>query len=192
MSAVIKIVGQKNAFCDGLRSALGAAGYQVLLAASDMGVAAASTLPVPALTVLVLLASGAVSQLGAPMPALNSPFIVVADEYNEAAGRTAADMGALAYLVRPTEPRACVPTIAAALGRVEEIRQLREKEANLSIALQQNRATSIAVGILMERLRVDRNRAMDTLRDSARKRRCKLVELAEELLGALERINGIG
>jgi AmiR/NasT family two-component response regulator len=66
---------------------------------------------------------------------------------------------------------------------------LRETESQLSTALQQSREISMAIGLLMERLRVDRDTAFEKLRDEARAKRRRMNEVAEELLQCVERIN---
>lgn len=78
-----------------------------------------------------------------------------------------------------------------ALERAADLRRLRETEHQLSLALQQGRSVSLATGMLMERARLNRQRAFETLRKAARSRRRRLPEFAEELVVALEQLNAV-
>ena len=98
-------------------------------------------------------------------------------------------MGALACLVRPVDARQCILTINTAIARADDLRRLRESESHLAIALQESRAASVAIGVLMERLRLDRHAALNILRQQARNRREHMREVAEELLHSIEHLN---
>lgn len=97
--------------------------------------------------------------------------------------------GALCYLVKPVDPIQLVPTIEAAVSRGREIRQLRETEQQLSTALASSRKTSVAIGLLMERCRVDEREAFERLRAYARSHRRKVADVADELVRAVELMN---
>lgn len=103
--------------------------------------------------------------------------------------RQAVQHGALGYLIKPLDVPQIVPSIEAALMRAREIRQLRDTETQLSTALGVEQRTRMAVGLLMERERLDRKAAFDLLRSLARSQRRKLAEVAEELLVAVEKLN---
>jgi response regulator NasT len=47
----------------------------------------------------------------------------------------------------------------------------------------------MAVGLIMERRRLDRQQAFESLRSAARSQRRKISEVAEELLAAAELLN---
>ncbi|HYD96999.1 MAG TPA: response regulator [Noviherbaspirillum sp.] len=116
------------------------------------------------------------------------PFMFLSSNNDIKLVRQAADYGAVGYLVKPFEHGQIVPAVEAALARADEIRQLRRTEANLTAALAAGRETSMAVGLLMARLQTDRNTAFEVMRDYARANRCKLNEVAQELLAAEEKI----
>lgn len=120
------------------------------------------------------------------------PFVFLSLLDDEATVRQATAMGAIAYLVKPLDLRKCLPTIEAALARAAELRKLRESESQLQMALQQSRDISMAIGLIMERLRVDRDTAFERLRNEARTKRRRMSELAEELLLAAEKLNALG
>jgi hypothetical protein len=71
---------------------------------------------------------------------------------------------------------------------LRELRQLREENAQLARAVNQSRDINVVVGILMERFKLDRQRAFEALRQQARARRIKLEDLALALLGAEEQL----
>ncbi|MGZ3158548.1 MAG: ANTAR domain-containing response regulator [Burkholderiaceae bacterium] len=101
----------------------------------------------------------------------------------------AAEYGAVGYLVKPIDPASIVPTVKAALARAEETRQLRQSETKLTLALQSGREIGMAVGLLMERYKTDRETAFEVLRDYARSQRRKINDIAQELLTAEESLN---
>lgn len=106
--------------------------------------------------------------------------------------RRAADHGALGYLLKPIDIPQMVPTIESALVRAREILDLRRSEERLSTALSIEQKTRMAVGLLMERQRLDRKAAFEVLRSRARSQRRKIAEVAEEILNAVETLNGSG
>ncbi|RZI44448.1 response regulator [Herbaspirillum sp. HC18] len=118
----------------------------------------------------------------------NVPFMFLSSNNDIKLVRQATEYGAVGYLVKPFEHAQILPAVEAALARADEIRQLRRTEANLTAALAAGRETSMAVGLLMARLQTDRNTAFEVLRDYARSNRCKLNEVAQEVLAAEERI----
>lgn len=72
-----------------------------------------------------------------------------------------------------------------------EVRDLRAREAQLSTALEHSREISVAVGVIMERLKVDRKSAFETLRQAARAKRRRVADVAAELLECADRLNSI-
>lgn len=117
------------------------------------------------------------------------PFLFASVHGDDEIVRSAAAHGALGYLIKPVEMAQVVPAVESALARARDIRRLEETEAQLTQALAKSRETSIVVGILLERYRVDRQQAFDMLRDHARGQRRKMADLAEELLRAAEALN---
>ncbi|MEQ1772811.1 MAG: response regulator [Burkholderiales bacterium] len=119
------------------------------------------------------------------------PFIFLSAYGDEDAVRLATEHGALGYLVKPVNVPEMLPTIRTALVRAVEIRKLRNSGEQLNIALSNSREASMAIGILMERHRLDRAAAYELLRDYARSNRRKLTEIAAELLDATETVNRV-
>ncbi|MDB5864607.1 MAG: response regulator [Betaproteobacteria bacterium] len=98
-------------------------------------------------------------------------------------------VGALGYLVKPLYAPQLVPSIEAALARAAQIRALKTTGDQLSHALESGRETNMAVGILMERLGVDRIAAFEALRVSARSQRRRVHEVSADVVTALETLN---
>jgi len=99
--------------------------------------------------------------------------------------------GALGYLVKPLDIGQILPSVEAALARAAELGKLRLSEAQLNTALAGSRETSIAVGLLMERKRLDREQAFEVLRAHARSERRTVVEAARDLVASVEKLNNL-
>ena len=97
-------------------------------------------------------------------------------------------MGALGYLVKPLDVRQIVPAVRAALGRWEELQATPAAAAESGAA---SREEHIALGILMERLRIDSDRALEALRAQARSEGTTVAQLAANMVEAANRLNSI-
>jgi len=117
------------------------------------------------------------------------PFLFLSAHSDKDMVSLAAGEGALGYLVKPLDVMQVSPSIEAALSRAAEFRSLQERENNLHKALVAGRDTSVAVGLVMERYRLDRNAAFEALRLHARSQRRKLEEVAAEIVKSAERVN---
>ncbi len=96
--------------------------------------------------------------------------------------RSAVEKGALAYLIKPVDIEQLLPALRTALARAEDIRQLRDTETHLQRALDERREISIAVGILMERLQLQRQPAFEVLRKTARAQRRRIEDVARDVM----------
>jgi response regulator NasT len=117
-------------------------------------------------------------------------FIILSGLDDLEIAQQAAQIGAIAYLVKTGNLDQYVPAIHTALARSEELRELRRREAQLSKALQQSRAVSAATGVMMERSRLSRQQAFESLRGLARTQRRRLSDVAEQFLSSVECLNG--
>jgi two-component system, response regulator PdtaR len=104
--------------------------------------------------------------------------------------RDAVRDGALGYLTKPLDAPRLVPAIETALARAREVSGLMRSHENLSTTLREGRETSMAIGVLVERLRLDRDSAFARLRDTARNQRRRVAEVAEQVVIAAEILNG--
>lgn len=96
-------------------------------------------------------------------------------------------MGALGYLVKPLDVRQIVPAVRAALARTLEMKRAPQAAA----AEQGGRDEYLAIGILMERLRLDYDRALEALRAQAKSENRGVGELASSMVDAANRLNSI-
>ena len=117
------------------------------------------------------------------------PFLFMSAHSEMDVVKDAAEYGALGYLLKPVAVSQVIPAIETVLARAQELKKLRETEAHLNVALASGREINIAIGIIMERNRVDRQAAFDILRISARSQRRKMNDLAEEFVKAAETLN---
>lgn len=117
------------------------------------------------------------------------PVIVLSAYGDETIVSKAVELGAMAYLVKPIDPSKLVPTIRTVIRRFSELAVLRTESVQLNSALKATRATSIVVGLLMERLRLSEKQAYDRLRQFCRSRNRKVTEVASEMLGTIEQLN---
>jgi response regulator NasT len=103
-------------------------------------------------------------------------------------------LGALGYLVKPLDVKQIVPAVRAALMRVQERPpepRGSARPATLAPLGAPGREQSVAIGILMERLRLDYDRALEALRAQARSEGRSVDELAASMVEAANRLNSI-
>ena len=96
-------------------------------------------------------------------------------------------LGALGYLVKPLDVKQIVPAVHAALAQTAE----RAPPPATGLAARGPRDEQVAVGILMERLRLDYDRAQDALRNQARIEGASVEALATSMVEAANRLNSI-
>lgn len=95
-------------------------------------------------------------------------------------------LGALGYLVKPLDVRQIVPAVQAALSRPAD-----ERAAPAMESAEIGRNELIAIGIQMERLRLDYDRALEALRVQAKAEGKQVGELASHMVEAANRLNSI-
>jgi AmiR/NasT family two-component response regulator len=110
----------------------------------------------------------------------SGPVIALLEVEDPELVAAAAERGIFAY-VRPLEPARVQGAIEVALRRHADAERLEEKVDQLETALERRAIIERAKGILMERHDVDDARAFDLLRDHARRRRAKVVDVARSV-----------
>jgi response regulator NasT len=98
--------------------------------------------------------------------------------------KSAVEIGALGYLIKPINVAHAVPTIEAALQRAHEIKNLEINTQRLSSAIDTSNQVNIVLGILMERHNINQQAAFEKLRTKARNDRRKVRVVAAEILEA--------
>ena len=96
-------------------------------------------------------------------------------------------MGALGYLVKPVDVRQIVPAVRAALSRSGDEKTAQAEQPSGEAARDQ----LVALGILMERLRLDDVRALEALQAQAKAEGKSVSELATNMVAAANRLNSI-
>jgi AmiR/NasT family two-component response regulator/two-component sensor histidine kinase len=117
------------------------------------------------------------------------PFMMLSAYGEPDMVKEAAAVGALGYSVKPVSMVQLVPAIEAALARAEELSDLRETRQQLQRALDAERSIAVATGIVMVEYRVGRKEAFALLRETARKRRHKLADVANAIVQAQEALS---
>jgi response regulator NasT len=118
------------------------------------------------------------------------PFVYLSVEEDEANISTVVAAGAMAYLVKPIDPRRIVPVVRAALRRSQELRALQSQTERLTAAVQTGKQIGIATGLIMANLKLDQQEAFERLRRQARARRARLEDFAAELLRVADETGG--
>lgn len=117
------------------------------------------------------------------------PFILLTAYNDQDIIMRAASSGAMTYLVKPININQLVPAIETALSRAQELQSLRGAKQQLQSALDADRAISIAVGIVMDQHQMHHEAALEYLRNTARSKQLKLIELAASIVNARETLN---
>lgn len=97
----------------------------------------------------------------------------------------AVTVGGLGYLVKPVSPAMLVPAIEAALARARDLKSLTAYSDNLRIALEKNRAISMAIGAVMATEGLSEKQAFERLRQTARSKRGRVEDVAQQVIAAL-------
>jgi len=104
-------------------------------------------------------------------------FLTVSDDY--ATISAASDLGALGYMIKPVTPVQMSAEIDATLSRSREIN-------NLGRAIEVSGIVSVALGLVMRGLKLNRDDALTELRSICRPRNQTLKSLSEQLVQAFE------
>lgn len=100
-------------------------------------------------------------------------------------------LGALGYLVKPLDVKQIVPAVRAALARVQERGAARPPAPGRPATVQPLggglREQHVAIGMLMERLQLDYDRALEALRAQARSESRSIEDLAGAMIDASNR-----
>lgn len=116
----------------------------------------------------------------------DTPFVFLSAYGDENVVREATEAGALGFLTKPVDTPQLVPFVEAAIARGRDINALIGANGQLERVLQVEQKTRTAVGIIMESRKVDSISAFELLRRRARNERRKVVDVAEELISAME------
>lgn len=93
--------------------------------------------------------------------------------------------GGIGYVVKPVDIPQLLPAVETALARAKDLCALLAHKDQLERALNGDRRINAAIGILMERHKLDQLTAFDMLRKKARNDRRPLADTAADLMAAL-------
>jgi AmiR/NasT family two-component response regulator len=157
-------------------------GYQVLSASDGLSglVAAKNQPPDLAIVDLHLPDLSGIELAGLLQPEV--PFLALTLDRSPEALQACTEKGALGYLVKPLDAETFLRHVHVALERGREQRNLRR-------ALRDNQAINKALGVLMGFLSLSESQAFKALIAHATTRNLKTIEVAGQILAALESIN---
>lgn len=98
----------------------------------------------------------------------------------------AAEAGALAYLLKPVAAEELSASLSLALARHKEKETLRSQIEQLEDTLHERETIDKAKSILMERVGLSENDAYSRMRQRAREKRVKMVQVAQTIIAAEE------
>jgi two-component system, response regulator PdtaR len=117
------------------------------------------------------------------------PFIFLTARSEPEVNAQANSLGAMAYLVKPIDSAQLIPAIQTALSRAQDVKQMKIQQQQLQSALDGDRSVSVAIGIIMDQYRISYEEANSMLRNNARNKRIKLVDLATSIIHSRESLN---
>ncbi|MCC9000462.1 MAG: response regulator [Candidatus Contendobacter sp.] len=159
-------------------------GYQVLSASDGLSglVAAKNQPPDLAIVDLHLPDLSGIELAGLLQPEV--PFLALTLDRSPEALQACTEKGALGYLVKPLDAETFLRHVHVALERGREQRNLRR-------ALRDNQAINKALGILMGFLSLSESQAFKALIAHATTRNLKTLEVAGQIVVAIEHINTV-
>lgn len=119
------------------------------------------------------------------------PFLMLTAYGDEETVSLVTSLGALGYLVKPVSIAQIIPAVQTAIKRADDLKKLRYNQKMLQVALDGDRAVSVAVGIVMDRHKLNQNDAFELIRKKARSNHLKLIEVAGEIIDACDDLNFI-
>ncbi len=155
-----------------LVAGLGKAGFDVVVAGNAEEAMRAAVETKPALALLDVEMEGKNGLDVAEFLAREThvPFMFLSAHGDEAIVRQATAYGALGFLVKPLDVKQMVPAIRSALERAHDIQHLKQGAEMLADTLVQGkgRQSLVAVGILVERHKMNCDEALELLHKRAR------------------------
>jgi response regulator NasT len=99
----------------------------------------------------------------------------------------AAEVGAMAFLVKPFSPDELLPAIEIALSRHQQLVQLEAEVADLSERLETRKLVERAKGILSEKMALNEPEAFRWIQKASMDRRLSMAEVARTVIEQLEK-----
>jgi response regulator NasT len=102
----------------------------------------------------------------------------------------AAEAGALAYLLKPVAAEELSASLRLAMARHQDREALRSEVERLEETLAERQTIDKAKAILMQRVGLSENDAYSRMRQRAREKRVKMVQVAQTIIAAEEFLSG--
>jgi two-component system, response regulator PdtaR len=172
-----------------LRAQLEDAGYDVCAEARDGAEAvelAAETRPDVALLDIRMPKLDGIQAARAILANRPLPIVLVTAFSDGELIRSAADVGAFAYLTKPYPAGTLAPAIELAIARHAELTAVREESATLADALAARKSIERAKGLLMQHEQLTENEAFARLRQASQRSGQTVKTIAEAIIVALE------
>ncbi len=116
------------------------------------------------------------------------PFIFLSAFADADTVTKVAELGAVAYMVKPLDVGQIVPTVDAAFERLRTQAEAQREAPALAAGSARLDGVSLAAGVLMHRYSLARGEALDRLRRIADAANVPLAEQAERLVSAVEEL----
>ncbi len=129
----------------------------------------------------------AAEQIGAR---LDIPMIMLTAYSDRPLVLRAAEAGALNYLLKPVTADELAANLALAIARHREKQALKEEAGRLEETLEERKVIDRAKAILMERVGLSEDEAYSRIRQRAREKRVKMVQVAKTIIAAEEFLLG--
>ncbi|WP_026370921.1 ANTAR domain-containing response regulator [Kallotenue papyrolyticum] len=117
---------------------------------------------------------------------LELPIVMLTAYSERALALRAAEAGALAYLLKPATIEELQAALNLAMARHRDREQLRSEVERLEETLHERELIDRAKAILMERVGLSENEAYSRMRQRAREKRVKMVQIAQTIIAAEE------
>ncbi len=117
---------------------------------------------------------------------LDLPILMLTAYSDRSLVMRAAEAGALAYLLKPVATEELTAALSLAMARYQEKEALRSEVERLEETLHEREVIDKAKAILMERVGLSENDAYSRMRQRAREKRVKMVQVAQTIIAAEE------
>lgn len=114
------------------------------------------------------------------------PSIIVTGYNDKELVARATQAGVFGYLVKPVDVKELQPAISIALARYQEYTQLRQELNSTQKALEARKTIERAKGVVMDRLNLQEQEAMEWLQRKSNNTNRKLLTVAEQVIKASE------
>ncbi len=115
------------------------------------------------------------------------PFVLICNGDEKISISDAYKQGALNVLLKPINDRQLIIEIETALHWQWERMQLNRRKENIDNTIKNNRKISVAIGIVMERYKIKGPESFEIMRNTARSKQHRIIDIAEKIIDAHEK-----